>query len=165
MPDMPDSSGLRVVVAYPRIRPARRARATAARHDPAWAKRWAPFIELLLRDPANWDRTDSRFPFLRYMDVYAGHSWANGPALFAEGNNQEASSEDTNFSAAAILWGSAIGDSTIRDMGIFLYTQQVQAIEQYWFDVDDAVSRPHLRYPSGVAGCPRSGRRAARLAA
>lgn len=118
------------------------AAALVARHDPAWAKRWAPFVQLLLRDPANWDRADTRFPFLRYMDVYAGHSWANGPALFEEGNNQEASSEDTNFSAAAILWGSAIGDRAIRDLGIFLYTQQVQAIEQYWFDVDDAVF-PH----------------------
>ncbi len=118
------------------------AAALVAHHDPAWAKRWAPFIELLIRDPANWDRADQRFPFLRNMDVYAGHSWANGPALFAEGNNQEASSEDTNFSAAAILWGSAIGDPTIRDLGIFLYTQQVQAIEQYWFDVDDAVFPP-----------------------
>lgn len=118
------------------------AAALVARHDPAWAERWAPFVELLLRDPANWDRADSRFPFLRYMDVYAGHSWANGPALFVEGNNQEASSEDTNFSAAAILWGSAVGNEEIRDLGIFLYTQQVQAIEQYWFDVDDAVFPP-----------------------
>ncbi len=117
--------------------------ALVARHDPAWAKKWAPFVDLLVKDPANWDRKDKRFPFLRNMDVYAGHSWANGPSLFQEGNNQESSSEDTNFSAAAILWGNASGNRQIRDLGIFLYTQQVQAIEQYWFDVDDVV------YPKG----------------
>jgi len=119
------------------------AAALVARHDPAWAKKWAPFVDLLIKDPANWERSDKRFPFLRNMDVYAGHSWANGPALFQEGNNQESSSEDTNFSAAAILWGNATGNREIRDLGIFLYTQQVQAIEQYWFDIDDAV------YPKG----------------
>ncbi len=118
------------------------AAALVAQRDPAWAEKWAPFVELLLRDAANWDRNDERFPFLRYMDAYAGHSWANGPALFAEGNNEESSSEDTNFAAAAILWGSAIGNRQIRDLGIFLYTQQAQAIEQYWFDVDDAVFPP-----------------------
>jgi endoglucanase Acf2 len=44
-----------------------------------------------------------------------------------------------NFSAAAVLWGSVINDRQLRDLGIYLYTQQVQAIEQYWFDIDDAV--------------------------
>jgi endoglucanase Acf2 len=115
------------------------AAAIVARHDPAWAKHWAPFIEILIRDAANHRRDDAEFPFLRWMDVYAGHSWANGPALFDEGNNEESSSEDINFSAATILWGAALGNREIRDLGIFLYANQVQAVEQYWFDVDDAV--------------------------
>ena len=117
------------------------AAATIAELDPDWAsrERWGGFVELLLKDAANWDRSDQRFPFLRHFDVYAGHSWANGPALFEDGNNQESSSEDVNLSVAAILWGSATGNRAIRDLGVFLYANQVAAIDQYWFDVDDEV--------------------------
>jgi len=111
------------------------AAALVARHDPAWAERVAPFMELLIKDVANWDRSDRRFPFLRYMDVYSGHSWANGPQQFFEGNNQEASSEDINFSAGLILWGAALGNRELRDLGIYLYAEQVATIEDYWFDI------------------------------
>jgi endoglucanase Acf2 len=115
------------------------AAAIVARFDRAWAERFADDVEMLIRDAANWDRRDDRFPFLRYMDVYAGHSWANGPAEFLEGNNEESSSEDVNFSAATILWGALTEQPALRDLGIFLYTQQTAAIEQYWWDVDHAV--------------------------
>jgi endoglucanase Acf2 len=112
---------------------------TIARFDPDWAKKWGSCVELLIKDAANWDRKDTRFPFLRHMDPYAGHSWASGPAQFPEGNNQEASSEDINLSYAIIMWGVNTGNREIRDLGIYLYTNQVSAAEQYWFDVDREV--------------------------
>ncbi len=115
------------------------AAAAVARFDRAWAQKYAPMIELLIKDAACWRHDDERFPFLRHMDSYAGHSWANGPAQFDDGNNEESSSEDILFSASLVLWGSTIGDRTLRDLGIFLFTTQVLAAEQYWFDVDDAV--------------------------
>jgi endoglucanase Acf2 len=115
------------------------AAAAIARYDQAWARKYAPMIELLVRDAANWDHEDDRFPFLRHMDTYAGHSWANGPAQFDDGNNEESSSEDILFSASLVLWGSAMDNKELRDLGIFLFTTQVLAAEQYWFDVDDAV--------------------------
>ena len=115
------------------------AAAIVAKYDQKWAKRWAPNVELLIKDAANWQREDQRFPFLRYMDAYAGHSWANGPAQFDEGNNEESSSEDVNFSAGAVLWGALTHNDAIRDLGIFLYTQQAAAVEQYWWDVDQKV--------------------------
>jgi len=115
------------------------AAAIIARHDPAWAKKWAPFIEILIRDASNFDRGDDRFPFLRWHDPYVGHAWANGPSLFEEGNNEESSSEDANYCGALILWGSAIGNKQIRDLGIFLYANLTHAVDEYWFDVDDAV--------------------------
>jgi endoglucanase Acf2 len=124
------------------------AAAVVARHDPGWARTWGPLVEMLIRDAANWDRAESRFPFLRYMDVYAGHSWANGPAQFEEGNNQEASSEDINFSAAVMLWGAVTDNRPLRDLGIFLYANQVVAVEQYWFDVDDAVFPKRFDHPT-----------------
>jgi endoglucanase Acf2 len=115
------------------------AAATVAQFDPAWAARYRELVELLIRDAASWDRSDDRFPFLRNFDVYAGHSWANGPALFANGNNEESSSEDVNFAVGTILWGAATGNDKIRDLGVFLHANLAAAIEQYWFDVDDAV--------------------------
>jgi endoglucanase Acf2 len=79
------------------------------------------------------------FPRLRAFDAYAGHSWASGDAAFDAGNNQESSSEAINFATAVILWGETTGNSEMRDLGIFLYANEAEAIRQYWFDVDDAV--------------------------
>jgi endoglucanase Acf2 len=115
------------------------AAATIANYDPAWATNssWGGMVELLIKDPANWDRTDSRFPFLRTYDAYAGHSWAAGPAEFATGNNQESSSEAQLMATGMILWGAATNNNNIRDLGVFLHTNETRAVEQYWFDVDN----------------------------
>ena len=115
--------------------------ATIAQYDPAWAAQdqWGGFVNLLIRDANSWDREDDLFPFLRGFDQYAGHSWAAGHADFADGNNQESSSESMHFSTAVILWGVMTNQDHIRDLGIYLYTTERTAIEQYWFDVHDAV--------------------------
>jgi endoglucanase Acf2 len=124
------------------------AAATVARYDRRWVRRYGELVDLMIKDVANWDRRDERFPFLRYMDVYAGHSWANGPAQFDEGNNQEASSEDLNFSAAVVLWGMITRRPHLRDLGAFLFANQVAATEQYWFDVNDAVFPDKFAHPA-----------------
>ncbi|MBT5268086.1 MAG: hypothetical protein HOL70_01400, partial [Candidatus Marinimicrobia bacterium] len=113
--------------------------AAVARYDSVWASQdhWGGMVNLLIRDANSWDRNDDMFPFLRSYDAYAGHSWAAGHGDFAEGNNQESSSESMNFAAAAFLWGEATGQNDIRDLGIFLHTNETAAVEQYWFDVDN----------------------------
>jgi endoglucanase Acf2 len=118
-----------------------RSAATIAQYDPNWASQenWGAMINLLIKDANNWDRSDLRFPFLRSHDAYAGHSWASGHGAFGDGNNQESSSESMNFASAVILWGSITRQTDIRDLGIFLHTNEMIAIEQYWFDVDNAV--------------------------
>jgi endoglucanase Acf2 len=103
-----------------------------------------------VKDVANWEGADDRFPRLRYFDPYAGHSWASGPAMFDEGNNEESSSEDVNFAAALVLWGAVRGDDAVRDLGAFLYETTVSAVEQYWLDVDDDVFPKAYAHP--VAG-------------
>jgi endoglucanase Acf2 len=115
------------------------AAATVAHFDPGWAQlaNWGSMVEFLIKDVDNWNRNDTQFPFLRFFDIYKGHSWANGPATFAAGNNQESSSESMNFASGVILWGIATNNPTIRDLGIYLYTTETAAIEQYWFDVDN----------------------------
>lgn len=122
------------------------AAATVAQYDPAWAAEYEGSVELLVRDAANWERTDLRFPYLRHFDPYSGHSWAAGHQAFGAGNNQESSSEAMNFAAAMILWGTAVNNTAMRDAGIYIYTTEQQAIEQYWFDVDEEVFPPQYAF-------------------
>jgi hypothetical protein len=121
--------------------------ALLAMHDPDWAAGYAGMVELLIRDVANWDRGDARFPVLRNFDPYAGHSWASGNSAFDTGNNQESSSESMNFATGLILWGSVMGRDDIRDLGVYLHASEAAAIEQYWFDADDAVFPESLSRP------------------
>jgi len=93
-------------------------------------------VSLLIRDIAA-GRRDAKFPFLRCFDPYAGHSWASGNARFADGNNQESSSEAMNAWTGMILWAQATGDRELRDRGIYLYTTELYAINAYWFDVEN----------------------------
>ncbi|MFG2332579.1 glycosyl hydrolase [Streptomyces sp. NPDC048604] len=117
------------------------AAAIVAQYDAGWAadSAWGGMVKTLIRDTANPSRTDGSYPFLRGFDVYAGHSWASGHQGFAAGNNQESSSESTNLSAALVLWGSATGDTSLRDLGSYLLATEGEAIAQYWFDADQQV--------------------------
>jgi len=112
------------------------AAAQLARTDRKWAEKNRPMVNLLVRDIASPDRKDPLFPFLRCFDPYAGHSWAAGHAKFGDGNNQESCSESMNAWTGLILWGCASGDEKIRDLGIYLYTNEMAAINNYWFDMD-----------------------------
>ncbi|MGW1975644.1 glycosyl hydrolase [Streptomyces sp. NPDC001889] len=124
------------------------AAAVIAQYDQAWAAEsaWGAMVGHLVRDTANPSRTDSAYPFLRGFDVYAGHSWASGHQGFAAGNNQEASSESVNLSAALVLWGSATGDTALRDLGSYLLTTESEAITQYWFDASRQVFPDSFRH-------------------
>ncbi|MEV4481309.1 glycosyl hydrolase [Micromonospora coxensis] len=115
------------------------AAATLAKFDPSWAKQdqYGGMVDLLIRDANNYSRTDNRFPYLRDFDIYAGHDWASGHGSFHAGNNQESSSEGMNFANALIQWGQATGNTAVRDAGVFIYTTQAAAIQEYWFDADD----------------------------
>jgi len=126
-----------------------KAAAEIARTDKTWAASWGPMVELLIRDMASWDRNDAMFPYLRNFDPYAGHSWASGHAKFDDGNNNESSSEAMNAWTGLILWGEATGNTTIRDLGIYLYTTEMNAIKDYWFDVQDN-THPAVYTPSVV---------------
>ncbi|MFZ4621537.1 MAG: glycosyl hydrolase [Bacteroidota bacterium] len=122
--------------------------AIVAQYDSAWAAKenWGGMVDLLIADGNNWNRSDSRFPFLRSFDAYAGHSWEAGHGDFGDGNNEESSSESMNFATAVTLWGTITRQDSIRNLGIYLYTTERTAIEQYWFDVDDAVFPPTYPY-------------------
>jgi endoglucanase Acf2 len=127
-----------------------RAAGELARRDPAWAadQKWGGMLRLLIRDIASSDRDDRLFPLLRSFDPYAGHSWASGHSKFGDGNNNESSSEAVNAWYGLILLGEAVGDKALRDLGAWLLTTEVAAVNDYWFDVTGKFH--HSDYPASV---------------
>ncbi len=114
--------------------------------DPNWLSNsnWGGMVDQLRQDIANTDRGNTQYPFLRYFDVYAGHSWASGQVPFGDGGNEESSSEAVNAWVGLILYGSATGNTQVRDTGIWLYTQETNAVFDYWFN-----DGPVATFPSG----------------
>lgn len=114
-----------------------RAAADLASRDADWASEHRETVDLLVRDIAAEDRADPLFPHLRCFDAFAGHSWASGFAPYPAGNNLESSSEAMNAWSALILLGVAYDEPAWRKLGISLYTTELSAIEEYWFDTAD----------------------------
>lgn len=106
-------------------------------YQPGWAAKWGDMINLLIRDAASTDRNDVLFPYLRNFSPYAGHCWANGFASFPQGNDQESTSESMQFNSSLIHWGEVTGNKAIRDLGIYLYTTEQTAIDEYWLDTKE----------------------------
>lgn len=108
-------------------------------YEPGWAERWGEMVDLLVRDAATTDRDDPMFPYIRNFSPFAGHCWANGVAVFPQGNDQESSSESMQFHSSLIHWGAVTGNKAVRDLGIYMYATEQSAIEEYWFDVNERI--------------------------
>jgi endoglucanase Acf2 len=126
--------------------------AMIALYDPTWAKdsQYGGMVKMLIRDASNPLRGDAELPFMRNFDVYEGHAWASGHANFADGNNQESSSESMHYATSLVLFGEATGNRAIRDLGIFLYTTESAAIRDYWFDADKAFPAGYTHPAVGI---------------
>ena len=111
-----------------------RAAAAIGRYDRNWLNAYLPFFEELRKDVANYDRNDVAYPFLRNFSPFYGHHWADGTSQ--NGANQESTSEAINFSAGLMELGLLLGNNEWRDMGIYMYEQEILAAEQYWFNQD-----------------------------
>jgi endo-1,3(4)-beta-glucanase len=103
-----------------------------AKGDPAWAMQNADFVHNLVRDIANPSPNDPYFPQFRMMDWYDGHSWASGVATFGDGRNQESSSEAFNAWAGLSLWGDAVGDMTLYNLGRVMRAVEAASVQRYY---------------------------------
>jgi endoglucanase Acf2 len=117
------------------------AAALLAAHDPQFAKDYGPMATLVAKEYANWDRADTRFPFMRNFDLWAGHGWAGGTSS-PGGNNQESSSEDAQSFAGLIMLGQALGDKDMLAAGAMGYATESRALMEYWFDPHGDVFPP-----------------------
>jgi|WetSurMetagenome_2_1015567.scaffolds.fasta_scaffold09447_7 endoglucanase Acf2 len=113
-----------------------------AQFDPQWAlpANWGSMVQMLIRDVNSPDDDDPLFGRFAYFEPYEGHGYADGLGgegdNVTKGNNQESSSESMNFNRSLIHWGVVTHNDKLRDLGIFMYTTESRAIEQYWWDVD-----------------------------
>ncbi|MEE0979828.1 MAG: discoidin domain-containing protein, partial [Muribaculaceae bacterium] len=106
--------------------------------DPQFARDYGEILTMIAKDYANWDRSDSRFPFMRTFDPWCGHSWAGGLGDPGNdnGNGQESTSEAMQSWGGLFLLGEALGDTQMRDAGLWGWTTEARATREYWFDVD-----------------------------
>ena len=112
--------------------------------DSSFAEKYGNVIDELIGDIATTTKNSStaRYPFLRQFSTWEGHAWASGHANFADGNNQESSSESLNSASALILYGQATHDDKLTELGIYLYQTEISAVKNYWFDIDGDVLDP-----------------------
>lgn len=106
--------------------------------DPEFARDYGELLTMIVKDYANYDREDNRFPYLRTLDPWCGHSWAGGlgDAGNDNGNGQESTSEAMQGWGGVYLLGVALGDKEMRDAGIWGWSTEARATREYWFDVD-----------------------------
>ena len=102
-------------------------------HDPSFLTQYGGMTRLMVKQYANWDRTDANFPVLRCFDLWEGHSGAGGLAD-GQGENQESSSEAMNSWAGMYLLGGMMNDTAMTDAGAMGYAIESTAVNEYWQD-------------------------------
>lgn len=103
--------------------------------DPALVDQVREVMDLLAADIAA-PTTTADFPALRVFDAYAGHSWASGFSPFADGNNQESSSEAVTAWNGLGLWAQASGNDGLAGLATWLLSAEADSARAYWTDID-----------------------------
>lgn len=107
--------------------------AVLAKIDPAWGRKYRPQAYSLMADFMNLGkRANSQFTRLRCFDLYKLHSWAGGLTEFADGRNQESTSEAVNAYYSAALMGLAYGDTHLVSVGSTLAAMEMLAAQTWW---------------------------------
>ncbi|HEU0206593.1 MAG TPA: glycosyl hydrolase [Pseudolysinimonas sp.] len=129
----------------------------AAQYSPSLTARIAPVMNLLAADIAT-PGGSSQFPTRRVFDAYAGHSWASGYAPFADGNNQESSSEAVDAWNGLSLWAAATGDRGLANEASWMLSAEAASAKAYWtnFSTNDRV---YTGYAHSVVGIVWGGKR------
>ncbi len=100
---------------------------------PDLVDRWQPVLTALAEDIAA-PAGNKDLPALRTFDPYAGHSWASGTAPFADGNNQESSSEAVNAWNGLALWARLDGRRGLADQATWQLSLEAASARAYWLE-------------------------------
>ncbi|RWW32215.1 hypothetical protein GW17_00003115 [Ensete ventricosum] len=107
--------------------------AVLAKFDPAWARKYRPQAYSMMADFMTLSRKQqAKYTRLRCFDVWKLHSWAGGLTEFADGRNQESTSEAVNAYYSAALMGLSYGDAHLVSIGSTLAAFEIQAAETWW---------------------------------
>ncbi|AGZ41041.1 endo-1,3(4)-beta-glucanase [Actinoplanes friuliensis DSM 7358] len=107
-----------------------RAAAVLATADPGFARDYGDVVDLVVDDYAGSATTG--FPPFRAFNAYLGHSAASGFAPFADGNNQESSSEAVAAWEAVVRWGLVRKNTEMTAYGITHYALEAATARMYW---------------------------------
>lgn len=125
--------------------------------QPSLVEQLAPVMTLLAADIAGGSDTGIT-PQRRPFDVYASHSWAAGTSEFADGNNQESSSEAVNAWAGLELWAQVAGDADLEEQAAWMMSSEAQATRAYWTDFDTS-AEVYDGFEHGAMGINWGGKR------
>lgn len=133
------------------------AAAVLAAEQPSVVDDLKPVMTLLAADVAGGTDTGIT-PQWRPFDVNAAHSWAAGTGEFADGNNQESSSEAVTAWAGLQLWAEAVGDDDLARQATWMMSSEADSATTYWtdFDTSDPV---YDGFTHGVMGINWGGKR------
>ncbi|AEV85001.1 endo-1,3(4)-beta-glucanase [Actinoplanes sp. SE50] len=111
-----------------------RAASVLASADPLFARDYGDVIDLIVRDYAGSLAIGpaSGLPPFRAFNAYLGSSAASGFAPFADGNNQESSSEAVAAWEAVARWGLVRGDKAMTGYGVTHYAMEAATARMYW---------------------------------
>ena len=105
--------------------------------NPDLAKKLRPVMDLVAADIGS-NSGNEAFPDRRVFDAYAGHSWASGTSPFADGNNQESSSEAITAWTGLAKWAKSTGNAALEAEAVWMLSTEAQAGLDYWTNFDNA---------------------------
>jgi endoglucanase Acf2 len=109
------------------------------RYDANFLKNNQKQINLLVADIASYNQT-ADFPVERNFDPYAAHSWAAGLSPFADGNNQESSSEAINAWNGVAAWANLTKNSQLESSATWMLSSEAATAKAAWRTVDTSTN-------------------------
>ena len=117
------------------------------KYDSSFVSKYRLYVDLLAADIAGYE-TRADFPLHRNFDAYAGHSWAAGLSPFADGNNQESSSEAIQAWNGAALWGKLTKNSKLAESSEWMLAHETQTATKGWRNIStDALYLKNFKSP------------------
>lgn len=129
-----------------------------ARYDERFLRENRAAVDLLVADIANY-RTGEGLPLRRSFDPYFGHSWASGSAPFADGNNQESTSEAINAWVACTLWARLTQDADLELQARWMLSNESTAASSYWLNIDASQAPFNKKYTHSLISLNWGGKR------